>query len=444
MSGESSTGLRHRAGQRADLWLALLAGPMPWVDPDRKARGLETAAVGMEVLAALTMLSWSALDLGDRGATARGKTTDGLLLGALVVLTALLVGPMVVWVATGRKLIEGLWARPRLVAVLRSTVAVGAALAWSLRTPRAVALAAWPFGVALGCEVALTAWAIGMVARPLLWWRRFMVTGPHLGSIAALVAVAVGRREAGAWRPALSLYLTLHVVVGLTAITVWLLDRTRIRFERELERRELFVLEEEHRRRAHWLHDEVCTRLGFVQQRVGSGALDPSSIASELRLLDHTLRERQLEELLGAGSVELADVVQPYLRMAQQQGVRLVAVPSYEDTVAVVDAQTGHRVKRVLANLVGNSIKAGATELGVRTVVSHGSGGVVEVTISDNAGGFDPGMLTPGRGLDRLSEELGRENLTFERTADGMTIRAMIPTRDPRHLRVKQTNRKGA
>ena len=271
-----------------------------------------------------------------------------------------------------------------------------------------------------GCEVALTLWAVGMQARPFLWWRRFLSSTPHIGAVGALIIVGAIGHE---WRPVIMLFLTLHVVAGISAITLAVLQNMRRRFLTEVATSERAVADDAARRRAHWLHDEVCTRLGFVQQKVAAGGIRPEAVVDELRALDHTLRERQLEELLGAGSVELAEVVQPYLRLAQQQGVRLVTVPSYEDTTVVVNAETGHLAKRAMANLVANALKAGATELGVTARVRDS---VVQIEVTDNAGGFDASMLMPGRGLDRLAQELGRDHLVFKRTAVGMDITATV------------------
>ena len=59
--------LRHRAGLRVDLWLAMLAGPLPWTDPDRRASGLESATVAAQAVAVASVVTWPALDSGQGG-----------------------------------------------------------------------------------------------------------------------------------------------------------------------------------------------------------------------------------------------------------------------------------------------------------------------------------------------------------------------------------------
>ncbi len=417
---------RHRAGLRVDLWLAMLAGPLPWVDPDRRATGAEAATVATQVVAVASVVTWSGLDLGRR------HSPSIFIWIGLAFIAAAIVVPNVAWASRGARPPEALWGRPRLAAVVRGVLVLGGLVLWALRTPGSPILGAWPFGVAAGSEVALTLWAVGMAARPFAWWRRFLVSAPQIGALGALVAVGAVSHN---WPTVIALFVTMHLVAGLTALTLAVLQGMRVRFRTEVATRERAVSDAAARQRAHWLHDEVCTRLGFVQQKVAAGGIRPEAVVDELRALDHTLRERQLEELLVAGTVELAEVVQPYLRMAQQQGVRLVAVPSYEDTQVTLDAQTGHLVKRALANLVGNALKAGATQLGVSARVrSDEPNSPVEIVVTDNGGGFDFSHLAAGRGLFRLAEELGRDNLVFERTSDGMRILAIISSQEIRQL----------
>ena len=414
----SEDNFRHRAGLRVDLWLAMLAGPLPWVDPDRRASGADAAAVATQVVAVASAVTWSGLDLGG------GRAAPVWPWIGLAVVAVLVTFPNVAWATRGVRPPESLWGRPRMAAAVRGVLVLGGLVLWALRTPGSPILGAWPFGIAAGSEVALTLWAVGMQARPFAWWRRFLWSPPHLGAVGALITVAAVSHK---WRSVIALFVTLHLVAGLTALTLAMLQGLRSRFRRELALRERLVSDDAARQRAHWLHDEVCTRLGFVQQKVAAGGIQPEAVVDELRALDHTLRERQLEELLVTGSVELAEVVQPYLRMAQQHEVRLVAVPSYEETQVSIDARAGHLAKRTLANLVGNALKAGATELGVAARLQSEPGpAALEIVVSDNAGGFDPSRLEPGRGLSRLRDELGRDNLVFERTEGGMRVRAII------------------
>lgn len=420
--GAAHASLRHRAGQRVDLWLALFAGPASWVDPERRATTAETATAALQLVALATICSWAVIDLGGRAGTSWWELAA--LFACMVALVVFLAGPTMAWAFFGRRVLENLAARPRLAAGLRALAVVGAAMAWVVATARASVLAGWPFGLAAGCEATLSAWAIGLEVRPFQWWRRFLLSGPHLGSVLALLIVLFAAGPATTWRVEVALYATLHLVAFIAALTMWLLERLRGRWARDVVRHDEEVAAAEAKRRAHWLHDEVCTRLGFVQRQVEQG-LPAEQVAGELRLLDHALRERQLEELLVVGSVELAEVVQPYLRMAQQQGVRLVEVPRYEETARSVPAATGRLAKRVLANLVGNAVKAGANELALR-LRSDGDAGTITLEVEDDAGGFDLADVQPGRGLDRLRNELGPSNLSVVRTDRGACVSAVV------------------
>src|SRR5207253_1529912 len=110
----------------------------------------------------------------------------------------------------------------------------------------------------------------GFLAAPTVAWaffgRRFL---PGLARRPRLSAVVRG--PGSTWRVELALYTTLHLVVAIAALTMALLERLRNRWSRDVASHDEEVAAEDARRRAHWLHDEVCTRLGFVQRQVEQG-----------------------------------------------------------------------------------------------------------------------------------------------------------------------------
>jgi hypothetical protein len=244
----------------------------------------------------------------------------------------------------------------------------------------------------------------------------------HLGVLVTLAAFLVvgGASVAGrlAW-----LYASLAAVVVTAAVTATALADRQHAARRAWAAREEAVVVREHRSRGHWLHDDVCADLRLLRLRLEGGSFDPGAVLVELDELDHRLRLRQLDEFIGSGVVRLAEVVQPFLRRAQQQRVVIVESPTVEDAGLVVDGRTARTVQRVVSVLVANAVQAGTATLAVRLSASAGR---IEVEVEDEAGGFDLALAPVGRGLDGLRHELGPGALTCERTARGSRLRAVV------------------
>lgn len=171
-----------------------------------------------------------------------------------------------------------------------------------------------------------------------------------------------------------------------------------------------------------WLHDVVMPELQLLRMRANGATFDAVQLRAELDLIEHRLRMRQLDDDLAAGRARVIDVVQPYIRMAQRVGCRVVEVPDHEAGLCPLDASTGQELRRFLAVVVPNALTAGASTIGfdVRMIDMSVS---FAIAVRDDAGGFvtdDPTHL--GRGRDRLAGELGAHRLTTEIAGGGTTV----------------------
>lgn len=407
-----------REGGQVDLWYAFVAGSDAWDDVDPPAAVTDEATRIIEVVGLVAAGSWPILWLTATGATFTSR--DVILLTTLVASLLLLIRPII----STRIRVRGAAAS----AAARTVLGGVAVASFAGLAPDLALLGAWPFGVAAGADVARTSLALDLPLNPSAWVRKLLLSPAHGG---VLVALAVGvwllASRSGVERIGLlyGAFLLCVVAAWLTASAVLRIDLRRREAEEESERR---VVEREHRRRGHWLHDDVCGDLRSVRLRIERDAGTSGDVAAMLDDLEHRLRLRQLDEFIDAGSVRLAEVVQPYIRRAQQQGVQIVESPTVETAGQMVSGAIARSVQRSLGVLVPNAVHAGATTLAVRLVVSTD---VVEVEVEDDAGGLDLSAVPAGQGLDRLRDELGRPNLVSERTASGSRLRATIPRSSP-------------
>jgi len=401
----------------ADLALAVLAGPASWDDAQAGPTGLQRGVATLSALA-LAIAVWVPVLLGPPGNL--GAPAWVALTVTAAVLAVLLVAPTLRWAWAGLPDRFGR-AAPHRVAAVRAGGAVAFGAVWVVLVGDYVVVAAWPLGVATGSEAFLSAAAIGAPVDPLGWWRRFCVSGLHLGIAAGLLVALLLTRSA---EPVL-LYLALHVGVATAVATVAVLCGVAAARTREQARRDVSLLAREHRRRAHWLHDDVTSELRLLRLKLEAGAVPEHLVVAELDQLDHRLRLRQLDELLQSGAVRLAELIQPYVRLAQGQGVEVVETPRYDDASLTVDEPTGRLLQRVLAVLVMNALQAGTRTLAIRA--HHGGDPlVVTVEVQDDAGGFPPGPLPAGRGLDSLRRDLGPGRLDVEPCDRGSLVRAVL------------------
>jgi hypothetical protein len=393
---------------------ALLTGSVGWREL-LDASVVESAVVSLQVISATALVTTAVVAM-----IASDHADRWMLVLACAALLVLLVGPTIAW-SLGRSL-----AHPRpsvLLAFARLFAAVALVACWTAVLGHAAPVGAWLIGVVLGCEVVLTGWALGLVMQALPWWRQAELSSVHLGVVVAVVVALVLVPDRA--RTILSVYLTFQIVVGSAALLVSGMEVVRRRAEnqRAVDRRELEA--RAHRQFAHWVHDDVCASLRLVRLRLETGKIDPESVPTELDALDHALRLRQLDEVVASGVVQLAEILQPYVRLAQNEGVQVVDVPRFEQASVTVPPDAARLVQRTLSVLVSNALNADAHELGFRLEpVGRAS---VLVEIEDDAGGFELDSVPAGRGLDRLRDELGVESLSCERTPRGSRVRVVVP-----------------
>lgn len=387
---------------KLDIFTAFLAGEGSWNTEARVPMAIRIAAL-VQTLGLVTYVTAVVSWVPEHSHHVNSK--ELFFIASLVAVTSaifFMIGPL--GLVLGRRQ-SG---HPATVIAVRGLLSLVLFMCTAVVFPGWHALAALPLGIAGGADTAMTRWALGLDFEMTPWWLRAAVSPSMLGVTAAAVLLAATSTSGEHRNSILALYLTVHLALLLAAGTLWVLYRMRDALEQHTEDLTARIRAEEHRLRAHWLHDEVCAELQLTSLRLRIGDLDPTSINRELADLDHRLRLRQAEEFLMSGDVRLAELVQPHLRRAQSVGVRLTEVPSYEVAQLHLDPTDARLFARVVSVLVSNALNAGTATLGL--TLEHGDDWI-EVTVLDDVGGFPPGPLPLGRGLEQLTNELGEEAL---------------------------------
>jgi signal transduction histidine kinase len=409
-------------GQRVvDPWLALLAGDQVWIDGDDEPDSRRRMASGTVAiaLAGLVTLFW--LAAADRFESERAL--QSAVWSAVVgTVAAGLLSISPVRALLGLRAVAARYF-PRLL--LRGACFATLVIVSALLLPSWLGLGAWALGTAVGADVLLSAWALGVTIQPLQLWRRFLTSPLHFGVVGAIVAVLVTTADGPSISSVVAPYLSLHfglcVSVGTSAILLSLVRQTEV----DLAEAHLTGEQVERRHRAHWLHDDVLAELRLTSLRVQSSQCSPEQTVGELEELDHRLRMRQLDDLYRTGPPRLADILQPHIRRAQTLGIRFTCMPALDVAGERVDATTGRLFGRAVSNLISNAINAGATTMAVSVRVQPE---FIGLQVTDDAGGFAFDGVPIGRGLDQLAEELGRGNLERLVADNGSTMVARIPT----------------
>ena len=146
-------------------------------------------------------------------------------------------------------------------------------------------------------------------------------------------------------------------------------------------------------------------------------------LSDDLNDFETRIRERQLDDVIQAGPVTAAEILQPYVRKAQSAGVLITVVPSFDAASIELDAATARQLKRCVAGFVANALNAGATQLGFAL---HTSDREVVLEVTDDAGGFQLSDAPAGRGLWLLRADLGEGNLRSEPHGSGTTMIASL------------------
>lgn len=414
----------HVAGEEAsefslDIWVALLAGSNSWTTGERDDawNRLMAAVQVFTVFVSSCILWWGHGDTVDNSAAVT-------LIGAVALFLLVLHPALRVIGHPFRSLTVRANLSVRVLLITASFMAVYALL------PGWLALWCSPIAIAAGIDAHLTCNELGWRARPAHWFGRFLLSGFHFGVVGALIATIV---RGGHSRTAviLPLYAILLTWVALALATLW--GASTLHHAHSAERTQAManVVENERRQSAHWLHDDVCAQLRLVSLRLQTNSVTTEGAVDLLNEFDHQIRLRQLDELFGAGVVRLAEVLQPYIRHAQNHGVEILGVPAFEDASLQLEEPSARLMARTASVLTSNALNAGATAISYRVQTSAGQ---VHLSIADNGPGLRLADIPHGRGLWALSQDLKPGGLAVEPNPGGGTIvTATIPYTESDH-----------
>jgi hypothetical protein len=400
-----------KGSQRLDLWFAVAAGPGPWMDGERLdavEQLVVAGAMGSALALGLAVTTTASASLQFRSGL------DAALFGATF-------GAAVLVLFSAGFRPARLGALPIICARAGAALAVLALTVKAYGSVQPTLLAG--FGLAAGAQATVTLRLVGVEVR---WGRalgRFLASAVHAGVLTGGIVLAFLPSTRSLRGQALDLAWTLYALIATTTVTAATLSRLLSGVHDEREVHIAGIRSSIHRDQAHWLHDDVCSELGYLRLRLQDGPIDTDTLRHCLDDLDHRLRIRQIDEILDGGPARLGEIMQPYIRVAQSNGVELIDVPTYETGAMLLPPAAGRQVQRAIAVLTANAVQAGARQIAIRTELEPG-GLIIEV--EDDAGGFDVTRLTPGRGLDGLAHDLGPERLELVRTRRGTMARAHV------------------
>ena len=392
-----------------DTWMALLAGGNPWTsDVQRRSAWsrLLSLVAAIAIVATIATI-WrsrrmSALD------TSLLPITVGTIALCLLLATALLrltrQGPLSTNLAVN--------------VVGRGALIAAVCLSIYALMPGWQAMWSTTFAVAVGVDASLTCMDLGWRPRPLLWYRDFLRSGFHLGIVGALIATLVVGGDSRL-SVALPLYACMHVWICTALGTVWIIGSIHRGDQDERHQAIADVIENERRQRAHWLHDDVCAQLRLVSLKVQTDAATQAEIVQLLDDFDHQLRLRQLDELFGSGSVRVAELLQPYIRNAQNHGVHIEHVPGFEEAAVVLSEAEARLFARAANVLTANALNAGATTISYEVTTSSNR---LLLSVSDDGPGFTLSDVPHGRGLWSLIDDLRPGGIEIARSELGGAI----------------------
>jgi len=400
----------------AGVALALVAGERVWIDSEEPLGTIERLSALLELAALAAVISSLWLMSSARWPTPTGLARLAPHAGTIAGL-ALATRPLTLIVGVRR--VARLW--PSVL--WRSAAAIMLVASLVANAPEWGAVSTWPLGVAFGAEAALCAWRLGITVNPFRWWLSFVTSPLHLGAVGAMIAAVVRLGWRDGLGDAIAYFAILHLLVIIIVVCAWVLDWMRAQQRSAEQDHEERVIAAEHRRSAHWLHDDVSSQIRIISLKVQNELFGHAEVVSLLDDLDHQLRLRQLDELLDSGTPRLAEIIQPYVRNAQTHGVAITAVPTFEDASLVVDADTGRLFARAASIFTTNAMHAGATEIGFE--VEHDPD-EIRLSVSDDAGGFDLATVPAGRALWELNLDLGEGRVTSQRSSRGTIMTALI------------------
>ena len=413
------------ASQSAERSLALIAGREAWNDESPSRSAITKVAGVLEAAAFLTaaILSWT------YHLAARSRPSSSVIVFAPVAFT------IVCLLFSVRQLLLALTGRD-LPFPYGARVAGRSVLALALITsafavmPGWASLNTWPIGIALGADAALTSWALGWHLRPSRWWPAFVVSPYHLGAVGGLLGAAAFQPTGSVWSTAFPVLIALHLWVIIASLIAWGLNLLNDSEKAERQRAYNTAASIEHQKNAHWLHDDLCAQLRLVSIQVQSRSIELEDVAQLLDDLDHQIRLRQLDAIFATDTVRVAEIIQPWLRRAQNNGVLIDRVPSLDDVSMIVSTEVGREFSHAVSVLTSNALNAGATRISFDVTQTEHH---LSIAITDDAGGLNTSELPVGRALWSLQQDLGQGQLIVTRTATGTRVQANVALTERNH-----------
>ena len=388
----------------------------------------ERAVAGFELvsLAMVLVVQWvafaSRVDVfADRALTTRELWLSGIGAVSVVAALALAIRPVSLIAGRPRGPSSFLWSVVWRTAAYTFLIAGTAGL-----VPRYHFLSAVPLGMLGGSDCLLTLWALGVAPATRVGLRRFLFSTVHFGILGALLAAALLGNEIATFPGVFDEYFALWTGIVVGGATITGLNRWSSYADAQSAADRDEIVAAEHTHRAQWLHDDVLSEVRFTMLRIDAGVTSSERTHRELQDLDHRLRLRRLDELVRRGNPHIYEIIQPHLRRAQSQGVELYQVPRLDVTERRVDEPTGELVNRAMSVLVTNAIIAGATRMAV-TIREPDDLSMLELTLTDDAGGFDLDSVPDGRGLASLIRDLAPGTVRRTDSPGGSIMTVLIP-----------------
>jgi hypothetical protein len=395
--------------ERVGITDAVLRGPGRWIPRPPSSTMSAVAAGCVGALATVGVMATLEAD-GD---------TRTLRTGGAWAAATLLALPLV-WRSQGGWSTGGIGLGIRIVGLglLVAGVMVPFATEWSV--------ALWPaVGVFAGADAALSIRSVRRLPAGGMPLGPMVLSARHLLWLVLVAAAALA--FGSGWAAVLAAVVAAEVVALVAMLTTWWVLRLLARYDSEVRTSRAAVLEREHRAHAAFIHDDVVPAVRLLrQQLVRGGVPDPDSlgqVVAELERLEQTLRDGQLEATLRSGGATVAEIVQPFLRIAQSNRVALRGVPSRDVGSLRLGESEGRLLRRCVAVPVTNAVLAGAQTLAIDIDID---GTHLVVVIEDDAGGFDQHPLHQGRALDELAGELP-DAVAVERLDGGTRVTSRVP-----------------
>jgi hypothetical protein len=308
---------------------------------------------------------------------------------------------------------------------LRALLLVTTLAAWTTLGSAASPFSAAALGSAIGFELAVTERALGLVVEDhenlLLRIRTFLVGAPHVLLVISLILLSAFNESRHGLGAATFRTLVLLDIGTVSAFASSVLGKYIYRWtDADLATVTQQVRIAEFERRGHWLHDDVLGKLTGIRQRITDEGLHGQDLIDSFVAADHELRKVQLDQGLETGRRKVSHVLQPYIRHAQDQGLKVVDVPSSEMGDLLLTQQSGETLKRCIAGAVNNAIKARSHQLWIKVLAEPDH---LTLTVQDDGGGG--AVIVPGRGLHDLQQALDGK-LRLIDTVDGTIFEATI------------------